>query len=162
MRAAIALTLGACLLVAGNDAGKKEDDDTEKRDLALLEGTWAIAGKEFMGKKATKEEVEKLTAACEVVVKDGKWTLWSDDNETGKKEIVNEGTLKLDPKATPKELDLAYTKGQDKGTTDKAIYDIDGDTLKVCYAFMSAERPTEFAGKGDGKALFMTYKRVKK
>jgi hypothetical protein len=38
-----------------------------------------------------------------------------------------------------------------------------GDTLKVCYAFeKNGKRTTEFAGKGDGRALVMTYKRVKK
>jgi RNA polymerase sigma-70 factor (ECF subfamily) len=164
MRAGIVLTLAACVLAAGtghaDDAGKKDDDDPGKIDLAMLEGTWVIVGKEFMGKKSTKDEIEKLAAVYEVVVKDGKWTFWS--NDTGKKAIVNEGMLKLDPKATPKELDIIYTSGQSKGTTDKTIYELDGDTLKVCYPVMSAKRPTEFAGKGDGNALFNTYKRVKK
>jgi len=163
MKWCVVLVLGACVQAAGtgraDDAAKKDDDDAAKKDLALLEGTWVVAGKEFMGKKATKEEVEKLRGR--LVIKDGKWALWSDDNEKGKEEIVYEATFKLDPKAKPKELDLAYTNGEQKGTTDKAIYEIDGDTLRVCYPFMGAGRPAEFAGPPDGKALLMTYKRVK-
>jgi uncharacterized protein (TIGR03067 family) len=164
MKWCVAPVLGACVLAAGtgraDDAAKKDDDDAAKKDLALLEGTWVIAGKEFMGKKATKEEVEKLRG--KLVIKDGKWALWSDDNDKGKEEIVYEATFKFDAAAKPKELDLAYTSGVDKGTTKKAIYEIDGDTLRVCYPFMGAGRPTEFAGPPEGKALLMTYKRVRK
>jgi uncharacterized protein (TIGR03067 family) len=161
MRQGIALILVAGVLVAwpaGSEGAPIED--AGKKDLQLLQGTWAIAGKEFMGKEATKDEVAKLTG--EIVIKDGKWTLRSDDTGTGKKEIVWEATLKLDPNAKPKALDLIYTSGELKGTTDKVIYEITGDTLKVCYPLEGTERPTEFAGKADGKALLMIYKRVKK
>jgi uncharacterized protein (TIGR03067 family) len=161
MRMRTALALGACLLVSGvgraDDQGKK-DDDAVRKDLAALEGTWVVAGKEFMGKKATKDEIDKIAAEFEMVIKDGKRTL----NDVLFNKVVSEATLTLDPMAKPKAMDLVYTSGDQKGTTDKAIYEVEGDTLKVCYPFDSAERPTEFAGKPDGNALFMTYKRVKK
>jgi hypothetical protein len=42
-----------------------------------------------------------------------------------------------------------------------AIYEIDGDTLKVCYDLGGKNRPTEFKTK-EGTALFLaTYKREK-
>ena len=160
MRLGITLILTGVLVAGPVGSEGAPIDDPVKKELQLLQGTWAIAGKEFMGQEATKEEVAKLRA--EIVIKDGKWVLWSDDNETTKKEIVWEATIKLDLKAKPKALDLTYTTGELKGKTDKAIYEITGDTLKVCYAFDEGdERPTEFAGKGNGKALFLTYKRVK-
>ena len=162
MRPGIALILAACVLVAGtgraDDAGKKEED-AAKKDLALLQGTWEIVGKEFMGKKATKEEIDKLKG--EMVIKDGKLTQWHDD--AGERSVVSEATLKIDPKARPKALDLTYTKGDDfKGKTTLAIYEMNDDTLKVCYALLDEKRPVEFAGKFDGKALLLTYMRVKK
>jgi uncharacterized protein (TIGR03067 family) len=161
MRMTVLLTLAACLLVSGvgrADDAEKKDDDAAKKDLAALEGTWVIAGKEFMGKKATKDEIDKIAAESQLVIKDGKSTL----SDVLMKETVYEATLKLDPTAKPKAIDIAHTRGEMKGTTDKAIYEIDGDALKVCYPFMSDERPTEFAGPPDGKALLLTYKRVKK
>jgi hypothetical protein len=49
-----------------------------------------------------------------------------------------------------------------KGTADLAIYEIDADTLKVCWAELDAKRPTEFAAKNDGNEVLLVYKRQKK
>lgn len=163
MKPAISLTLAACMVAAAicrTDGAPLKEDDPVKKDLALLQGAWEIVGKEFMGKKAAKGEIDKLKG--EMVIKDGKITQWQDD--AGVKAVVSEATFKIDPKAKPKALDLTYTKAPiNEGKTIQAIYEVKDDTLKVCYAFMPDDkRPTEFAGKGDGKTLFLTYKRVKK
>jgi uncharacterized protein (TIGR03067 family) len=163
MRQRIARILAAGLLVLGPGCSvgvPVEDEDAAKKDLQSLQGTWAITGREVNGKKATKEEIALLTS--EVVIKDGKCTLWKDDKGAGKKEIAWEATLKLDPTTKPKALDLTYTSGESKGKTEKAIYEVTGDTIKVCFSFEGGDRPTEFAGKADGKAFLLTYKRVKK
>jgi uncharacterized protein (TIGR03067 family) len=93
---------------------------------------------------------------------DGTKIKWSVDPE--KKEDASEATFKIDPKAKPKALDITFTAGRFKGDTVLAIYEIDGDTLKVCYSTTEdgKGRPTEFDTKADSKAVFMTYKRVKK
>jgi uncharacterized protein (TIGR03067 family) len=162
MKPGIALILAVCVLVAETgrtDGAPLKEDDAVKKDLALLQGTWEIVGKEFMGTKANKEEIDKLKG--EMVIKDGKLTQWQDD--AGEKSVVSEATLKIDPKAKPKELDLTYTKGEDLNRkTGLAIYEVNDDTLKVCYAMLDEKRPAEFAGKADGKAVLLTYKRVKK
>jgi uncharacterized protein (TIGR03067 family) len=164
MRAGILPVLAACLLVAGagraDAAGTKADDDATKKELASLDGTWVIAGREFEGKQATDDQIRALRT--KIIIKDGQVAIWTDDNADGKEELTREATLKLDPTAKPRALDLTFTSGDLKGKTNQAIYEIDGDTLKVCFAVLDAERPTDFAGKADGKALFMTYKRVKK
>ena len=59
-------------------------------------------------------------------------------------------------------VDVTHSTGGRKGRTTKAIYELDGDTLKVCYSFLAEERPTEFAGKADRKSFLLVYKRVKK
>jgi uncharacterized protein (TIGR03067 family) len=163
MRPVLSLILAACMVAAAidrTDGAPLREDDPAKKDLALLQGAWEIVGKEFMGKKATKEEIDKLKG--EMVIKDGKVTQWQDD--AGLRSVVSEATLKIDPKAEPKALDLTYTKGElVEGKTIPAIYEVKDDTLKVCYALTPDDkRPTDFAGKGDGKAFFLTYKRVKK
>jgi uncharacterized protein (TIGR03067 family) len=154
MRPSLALLI-FCAPVAAIRGG----DDTEpKTELAALQGKWVIVGKEFMGKKATKEEIKKLGG--EMVIKERTVTQWAD--EFGEKEIVSKAKFVLDPKAKPRALDLTYTDGVLKGERAPAIYELKGDTLRVCYAMKDEKRPTEFAGKGDGKALLMIYKRVKK
>jgi uncharacterized protein (TIGR03067 family) len=154
----MALIIAALVAVVGiaraHEARQQEDDDA-KKDLALLQGTWKIVGKEFMGKKATKEEIEELKGAT--VIQGNKKTEW-----TQGKEIISEATFKLDPKAKPKALDLTYISGPLKEKMDLAIYEVTGDTLRVCYPIEESKRPTEFAGKADGKTLLLTYQRAKK
>ena len=159
MRRAIVLLIATGALLAGRaraDGPGKQDDDAPKKELALLQGTWVVVGKEYAGKKATEEEIAKLP----VVTVEGTKVKWSENPE--KKETISEATFKLDPKAK-KALDITLIGGRFKGDTVLAIYEISGDTLKVCYSTDDGKtRPTEFAGKADGKAVFMTYKRVKK
>jgi uncharacterized protein (TIGR03067 family) len=147
----------ATICSAQDKTGK--DDAAVQKDLKLLQGSWVIVGKEFKGKKATKEELEELKGV--MVIKDNTVTQYAE--ASGKLEVVSEATLKLDPSAKPKAVDATYTKGELKGTTDEAIYEIDAETLKVCWAVpLDAKRPREFAGKNDGNEVLLVYKRQKK
>src|SRR5205823_4754039 len=78
-----------------------------------------------------------------------KWTL-----DYGSGEI--EGTLKIDAAKKPKTIDLSMN-GEDR----LGIYEIDGDTLKICYNDPGEERPKEFKSKEDTKISLSAYKRVK-
>ena len=130
-----------------------------EKELAALQGTWVIVGKQFMGKTASEEEVKKLTGRT--LIMENKKTEIGED--LGKEEVISESTFKVDPAAKPKTMDLKFISGPFKGETQLALYELNGDTLKVCYSFgEGAPRPTEFAGKLDGKSLFLTYKRQKK
>jgi uncharacterized protein (TIGR03067 family) len=160
MRRGSVLIIAACVVVGtarGHDPGQK-DDDAAKKDLALLQGTWVIVAKEYKGKQATKEEVAELTGVT--VIKDNKKTEWTES--LGKKSIISEATFKLDPKAKPKAIDFFYSSGPVKEKSDLAIYEVTQDTLRVCYSLEDGKRPTEFAGKADGNAVLLTFKRVKK
>jgi len=70
-------------------------------------------------------------------------------------------TIKLNPKAKPKELDINGTDGPNKGKTILAIYELDGDTLRVCYDLGGKNRPTEFKTKEGSQLFLVTYKREK-
>jgi uncharacterized protein (TIGR03067 family) len=154
MKLGSGLMVAACVLAAGTGTVRAQ----AKTDQDLLQGSWVIVGKEFMGKKATKKEV--LLLKGEMVVKGNTVTQWAE--EEGKKEIVSKSKFKLNPKAKPKAVDVTYTAGALKGKTVRAIYELKGDTLKVCFAIGSKRRPKKFAGEEDGRTLFLTYKRVKK
>jgi uncharacterized protein (TIGR03067 family) len=162
MRLPLTLIIAGCALVAASgqarDKERKDEDDAARKAVALLQGSWEIVGKEFMGKKADKKELDELKG--KMVVKENKVTQWGE--ESGKKEVVSEATWKADPKAKPRALDVTYTNTILKGKTVLAIYELKGDTLRVCYALEGEDRPTEFAGKADGKAFLLTYQRVKK
>jgi len=74
---------------------------------------------------------------------------------------VDLGTIRIDPAAKPKTMDIIGTEGPNKGKTLLAIYELNGDNLRVCYDLTGKVRPTEFKTR-KGEALFLaTYKRAK-
>jgi uncharacterized protein (TIGR03067 family) len=74
---------------------------------------------------------------------------------------TDKGTVKLDPSKKPKEIDIVGTEGPNKGKTILAIYELDKDTLKVCYDLSGKARPTEFKTKADTMQFLVTYAREK-
>jgi len=123
----------------------------DPKDTDTIQGTW-LASTAELGGKPFPEEVRK---SIKLTIKDGKYTV-----TVGK--IPDHGTSKLDPSAKPKAMDITGTEGPNKGKTFQAIYELDGDTLKVCYDLSGKGRPTEFK-TAEGTQLFLvTYTREKK
>jgi uncharacterized protein (TIGR03067 family) len=119
----------------------------DPKDGDTLDGTWLPETAE-LGGKMFPDEIRK---SIKLVVKDGKYTV-----TVGK--AVDQGTAKLNPKAKPKELDVTGTDGPNKGKTFLAIYERDGDTLRVCYDLSGKNRPTEFKTKEGTQLFLVTYK----
>ena len=116
-----------------------------------MEGTWKVEAAEAGGKPVESEDLK------EIVVK-----ITGDRYEVKIKDKLDAGTLKLDETQKPKTMDATDTEGADAGKVTKAIYDLSGDTLRVCYVLDGGERPTEMATKEGSPVLMLTYKREKK
>src|SRR3954453_16890397 len=99
---ALALVLSFSLAATGGD-GKDGD---------ALQGAWLPATAELAG-KMFPDEVRK---SIKLVVKDDKYTV-----TVGKEN--DQGTVKLNPAAKPRELDITGTAGPNKGKTILAIYE---------------------------------------
>jgi uncharacterized protein (TIGR03067 family) len=123
----------------------------DAKDRDTLQGTWLPSKAELAGKKFP-DEVRKT---IKLVVKGDKYTV-----TVG--EAVDRGTVKLKPAAKPKELDITGTDGPNKGKTILAIYERDGDTLRVCYDLSGNSRPKKFETKEGTQLFFVTYKREKR
>ncbi len=122
----------------------------DAKDSDAIRGTWQPSTAE-LGGKMFPDEVRKT---IKLVVKDDKYTV-----TVGK--AVDQGTVKLNPAAKPKEMDITGTDGPNKGKTILAIYEQDGDTLRVCYDLSGKSRPTEFKTKEGTQRFLVTYKRKK-
>ena len=120
-------------------------------DLKAMEGTWKVEAAEAGGQKIESGDL------MEIVVK-----ITGDRYEVKMKDKLDAGTLKLDETKKPKTMDATDTEGENVGKVVKAIYELSGDTLKVCYALDGGERPAEMATKEGSPLLLMTYKREKK
>ena len=65
-------------------------------------------------------------------------------------------------KNSPWTVDVTYTSGDNKDKTMPGIYEIDGDTCKVCFAPVDKERPTDFEAKEGTDCVVTVWKREKK
>jgi uncharacterized protein (TIGR03067 family) len=139
------LVVFALVLSFSPAAGGGDDKDGD-----TLEGTWLPSAAEVGG----KEFPDEVRKTIKLVVKDDKYTV-----TVGKG--VDKGTLKRNPAAKPKEMDVTGTDGPNKGKTILAIYERDGDTLRVCYDLSGKGRPAEFKTKEGTQLFLVTYKREK-
>jgi uncharacterized protein (TIGR03067 family) len=120
------------------------------KDKEGIDGTWLPTAAE-LGGKMFPDEVRKT---IKLVVKDGKYTV-----TVGKG--VDQGTLKLNGKGKPKELDILGTEGPNKGKTILCIYERDADTLRICYDLSGKGRPKEFKTEEGTQLFLVTYKHEK-
>jgi uncharacterized protein (TIGR03067 family) len=66
------------------------------------------------------------------------------------------GTYRLDPSKQPKEI----TSVAD-GKTMAGIYQLDGDNLKICFAWFGEARPRDFVTKAGSRTRLAIYRREK-
>jgi uncharacterized protein (TIGR03067 family) len=124
-------------------SGAAPDGDT-------IEGAWLPSTAELGGQKFPDEILKTI----KLVVKGDKYTV-----TVGAE--VDQGTCKLNPSAKPKALDITGTDGPNKGKTILAIYERNGDTLRVCYDLSGKNRPTEFKTQAGTQLFLVTYQREK-
>jgi uncharacterized protein (TIGR03067 family) len=125
-----------------------------KKELQALMGTWRLISREVDGKKIGEEQFKGVIlthdAAGQFSVRHG-----------GK--VFVEATVRLDPIKKPKAIDVSFTGGESKGKTVLGIYEIEGDTFRVCHARPEGERPTAFSTRArSGHTLIVIYQREKK
>jgi len=110
-------------------------------DSKALQGTWTIVSMEIDGQRIGDP------ASAQVIVKRDRFT-------TSSMGAVYEGRLELDAAASPKQFNLVFTKGPEKGNINRGIYELSGDTWRICLNTTGGDRPTAFAtASGSGLAL---------
>jgi len=85
---------------------------------------------------------------------------------TGKYEVLvgdkpDKGTYTMDATTKPRSMTITGTEGPNEGKTFTCIYELKGDTLRVCYDLSGAKRPTEFKSIAGTKLYLVTYQRKK-
>ena len=72
----------------------------------------------------------------------------------------DKGTYTLDSTSNPKSMTITGTEGPNQGKTFPAIYELKGDTLRICYDLSGAKRPAEFKTSPGTKLYLVTYNRA--
>jgi uncharacterized protein (TIGR03067 family) len=117
------------------------------RSEESLDGVWLPTSAELGGKKFP-DEVRKT---IRLELKGKQYTAIVGT-------VRDDGTCKFDPSAEPKTLDITGTAGPNKGKTILAIYEREGDTLRVCYDLAGKRRPAEFKSDGSPLLFLVEYK----
>lgn len=140
-----------CLGLAGGAALAAFAAD-EPADVKGLQGTW-LPQKAELGGKPMPEAVLK-TITLKIAGLDYEVTVTGEPR-------ADKGTVTLEPGALPKEMKIVGVDGPNMGKTIPAIYELQGDTLRVCYDLSGAKRPAEFKTEAGSLLYLVTYQRKK-
>jgi uncharacterized protein (TIGR03067 family) len=138
------------LMVTSLMAGEPPNQDAVKKDVEGIQGTWKMVALEADGKQAPAEVVAgmKLTFKGD--------TLTFTPGEPG----FTNYRYQLDPTTKPASFDMTHADGSKKGETDKGVYSLEGDRLKICFGSAN-NRPKEFTTTGGSGAGMYTLEREK-
>ena len=140
----VLLALGSLI----GSVGPKPADQSDK-DLEKLQGTWHAVAMEVKGKPSEPDAVKKLKL---VVKKDSYTVTVNGEDHVSAKLVLRAGK-------EPKEVDVVL----ETDPVYKGIYEIEGDTLKICLVLSSdddSKRPKEFKTDEDSNTALFTWERT--
>jgi uncharacterized protein (TIGR03067 family) len=141
------LIFALALLAADSPA-----DDASKKDLEKLQGDWVGVSYMRDGEKADPDDAQSLFRT----IKDDTYTISRFDKQIGK------GTFTIDATKKPKTIDAYPGGSKDKNKVVRGIYELKGNTLKICSAAPGKDRPTEFTSKEGSGHTLTVWEREKK
>ena len=124
-------------------------------DLKAMAGTWRVVEAVRDGKTLSADQTKMITL---IVEETGKGIVKRGDH------VGFEGQFTVNPSKSPKEIDVEQTSGgENKGNVTRGIYQIEGDSLKLCTPEPGkTDRPTEFTAKPGSGHFYRAFKREKK
>ena len=151
MKLHITLALAAGAAMIGALSGGIRATEPNQKDIEAMQGVWTIESFTVDGNKISPEQLKNWRRIVE-----GNHVTWKNGPAT-----IAELDIKFDRTKKPMTLDSTIATGDNKGETLLAIYELNGDELRVCFASPGKPRPTEYSSKpGSGQSLY-TARRVK-
>jgi uncharacterized protein (TIGR03067 family) len=138
-------------LATGLAAGADGPDSANAKEVARFVGTWRFVSMEMAGKKLPEAAYRDGRL---VITPGGKFSA-----EEGSQPF--RGTFKVDVSKSPKWIDVTVLDGPVAGQTARGIYELDGDTYRVCSGQFGQERPTEFAAPAGSQNILQVLHREK-
>jgi uncharacterized protein (TIGR03067 family) len=126
--------------------------DAISKDMAQLEGEWSMVSGEANGVRMPEATVKMGKR----VAKEGATTI------TFGGQVYFTAKFSIDPTKKPKTIDYEMTAGPTKGKTHLGIYELEGDTVKFCFAAPGGDRPTAFTAKVGSQRTLSVWQRDKK
>jgi uncharacterized protein (TIGR03067 family) len=131
----------------GEASASAADDD----QFRPFQGSWQVVSVEAGGNPVPPEQVTNIV----VRIKGNAFTVENADN-------IDRGTFTIDNSRNPRRMDIrSENGGGGAGAKLVAIYEVNGDSFRVCYAPEGVRRPGSFSSADDDRLLLITYKRIK-
>jgi uncharacterized protein (TIGR03067 family) len=131
--------------------------DEAQKQGEMFQGTWGAVSYVQDG-QGEGDKIAPQESPVRWVFKADKVTFLADVEGASAK-----GSFNLDPTKKPKAIDMIFpaAPGAKKGQTMLGIYELDGDTLKICYDPDGTKRPGEFKAGAGSKLIMAVFKRFK-
>ncbi|VTR91391.1 unnamed protein product [Gemmata massiliana] len=156
------LSVLTLLAVSLTFTGCKSKEQTEAEQAALKAEQDKLQGKWKLASRSGDEDEEAPEPNSYYVIEGDIFRLVFTDKD-GKEETIFRQKMAITPNKEPKQVDLTYvdeagkpitstdkvrSRGKTKSKTttlkDVAIYQLDGDKLKICISYDDKKRPTDF------------------
>jgi uncharacterized protein (TIGR03067 family) len=118
--------------------------------LHQIQGDWQVSSIEVNG-----EPLDRATVSSMVV------TIENNTYKLSGAEREDHGTFTIDTQSNPYKMDISPDRGPDSGEKLPAIFEVNGDKMRVCYG-RGESRPKAFATSSDSESLLITYQRKTK
>lgn len=125
--------------------------DDPRSELKKMEGAWTIESIERDGAVMDATKLRKRSVVIQgdrYVVKEGN-------------QVIEAGTYRVDPRQSPKAIDILPNSGPYAGKVLLGIYQLSDDERAICYAPPGMPRPRVFKTNPNSGEIFIIYKRVK-
>jgi len=120
-------------------------------DAKQLDGSWLLTSLVIDGAPRSFPEGMKLM----MILKDGNFTFHAGER------LIGQGVIATNDAALPKHFDMMEPAENQKQDTQRGIYELSDDLLKVCLAPAGKDRPAEFHSRSGSGFELQTYKRLK-
>jgi uncharacterized protein (TIGR03067 family) len=126
--------------------------DEATLDQKQMQGTWEVVEVVDNGAAAPKDSLAKLS----VEVRENQMRFKGPE---GVRELI----FTLNPSTQPKAMDATPADGPKQGKMLRGIYEVQGDSLKVCLVHLDdKERPDKFESEqGSARLLFVLKRKAK-
>jgi len=116
-----------------------------------LEGNWIPLAADISGREL---DVTALRVA-RLIIEEGRYRILD-----RQRQVVDSGDLHLETAQSAHAVDLVGSAGPAAGKRIQAIFELEGDRLRLCYDLENAARPAAMQPVQDQLLLRITYERV--
>jgi uncharacterized protein (TIGR03067 family) len=143
------LAATSSLIVVAIVAFSAPTEEATMSEGARIEGVWRFDVVEVMGQRQPRPP---YPAHRMIIAKDGRDVVVQDDR-------ITRGTISWDATKSPGQFDVVIASGAQKGQRYPGIYELEGDTYRICLPLKSTTRPTNFLTTPDNGSMMQVLKR---